>query len=53
MVWELSGDKVCSDRTDEVVKLPGTVVGETLEETVDSERTDVVVELPESVVGEA
>ena len=40
-----------SDRTDEVVELPGTVVGEPSEETVDSERTDVVVELPESVVG--
>ena len=42
-----------SDRTDEVVELPGTVVRETSEETVDSESTYVVVELPESVVGEA
>ena len=42
-----------SDRTDDVVELPVTVVGEPSEETVDLERTDVVVELPESVVGEA
>ena len=44
---------MCFDRTDEVVKLPGTVVGEPSEETVDSDRTDMVVELPEIVVGEA
>ena len=36
-----------------MVELPGTVVGEPSEETVDSERTDVVVELPQFVVGEA
>ena len=42
-----------SDRTDEVVELPGTLVGEPSEETVDLERTDMVVELPESAVGEA
>ena len=42
-----------SDRTDEVVELPGNPVGETSEETVDSESIYVVVELPESVVGEA
>ena len=36
-----------------MVELPGTVVGEPLEETVDTERTDVVVELAEYVVGEA
>ena len=28
MVWELSEDIVDSDRTDEVVELPGTVVGD-------------------------
>ena len=43
---------MCSDRTDEVLKLSGTVVGESSEETVDSDRTDMVVELPETVVGE-
>ena len=36
-----------------MVELPGTVVGEPSEETVDLERTDVVVELTESVVGVA
>ena len=43
---------MCSDRTDEVLRLPGTVVGELSADTVDSDRTDVVVELPETVVGE-
>ena len=37
MVWELSEDTVGSDRPDVVVKLPGTVVGEPSEETVDSD----------------
>ena len=35
-----------------VIKLPGTVVGEASEETVDSDRPDVVEKLPGTVVGE-
>ena len=34
MVWELSEDTVDTDRTDMVVELPRTVVGEASEETV-------------------
>ena len=37
MVWELSEDTVDSERTDVVVKLPGIVVVELSEETVDSD----------------
>ena len=37
MVWEISEDTVDSDRTDVVIELPRTVVGEASEETVGSD----------------
>ena len=37
MVWKLSEDTVDSDRTDVVVELPGIVVVELSEETVESD----------------
>ena len=37
VVWELSEDTVDSDRTDVVVELPGTGVGEASKETVGSD----------------
>ena len=37
MVWELPEDTVDSDRTDVAVELPGTVVEDPSEETVDSD----------------
>ena len=42
MVWKLSEDTVDSDRTNVVVELPGIVVVELSEETVESGWPDVV-----------